>query len=861
MMKQKKIYTMLMAAGLLTAACTTDKDGLGSSDRPAPIALTATVEPQSEATAGLTRATEGATLQNNTLIAGTTQVKLYYFDNVTVDASGNTLASSTASVSGAGPYTLTAAPVAYLKTGETSALIDAVTPATGTPDPTGAATQTFTVMQDQSSEPNYRASDLMYGYGTVRRTLGTSVSAASGTVTLNHRMAKITVTVGIPASNANFSQIKGVRLISGYRTCNFQNIRTLTPGTTLTDEISDRSKLLLYNSTSTAAVTVSCVIPPQVIGYTGDDYDGDNGTTAAGTARPTTQEAARAFLEVETDIGITRYRFTQPQRLEAGHSYAITVTPQGVPGISSVTLATWGTVDGTTASKTIPGAGSSPDTYYVGGVAFKMVPVEAGANATGYTKESATAAWVSHSVASPGYKYYIAQTEVTNGLWAAVGLMKPAVRPAGAAANDSKQGQYSDADNYPVSMVNLNGADADAYNIVALNGFIDLLNRKTEGQRPAGYRFCVPTVAEWLYASAGGVHSKGYYFPGSNTASDVAQWQTGQPTTWPVAQKRANELGIYDMAGNLQELAFDYSNTTYAYAGAGHRNNDYQHGSARYYNEYDGHGQDDLGFRIVLRPVQVGDLYFSDGSWGTMWENPGKTPIGVVFSTALSDADSKAGYTAYAMALKNADNNQDQLEWCATDLQTTPITDLQIPFSNEATSTSALIADLDGLKHCNRARDNNGGTLTGLTAIRLACAYTPAAPASSSGWYLPSMGQLIQLFCNLGKVTMETWNYSGTGTAPHWDFGQTVTRATTAANNINAAMATTGLVSGTGYHPINADDSHQQDFLSSSEASATGYYDLYIHYNCGVGYYASKATTRSALSSTNGDMIRPVLAF
>ncbi len=96
--------------------------------------------------------------------------------------------------------------------------------------------------------------------------------------------------------------------------------------------------------------------------------------------------------------------------------------------------------------------------------------------------------------------------------------------------------------NLPVEMVSWNDCQT----------FISRLNQLT------GRRFRLPTEAEWEYAARGGSKSRGYKYSGSNTLSSVAWSDDRGSKTHPVKQKSPNELGIYDMSGNVFEWCQDY---------------------------------------------------------------------------------------------------------------------------------------------------------------------------------------------------------------------------------------------------------------------------------------------------------------
>ena len=167
----------------------------------------------------------------------------------------------------------------------------------------------------------------------------------------------------------------------------------------------------------------------------------------------------------------------------------------------------------------------------VGDVEFEMVYVEGGTFTMGATSEQGSDAESDerpiHSVTLSGF--HIGKYEVTQGLWREVMGKNPSGNKSG---ND-----------YPVE--NVRWEDCQR--------FIKRLNNRT------GLKFRLPTEAEWEYASRGGKKSRGYKYAGSDNLDEVGWYgDNSDYHTHPVGRKSPNELGLYDMSGNVEEWCQDW---------------------------------------------------------------------------------------------------------------------------------------------------------------------------------------------------------------------------------------------------------------------------------------------------------------
>ena len=245
-----------------------------------------------------------------------------------------------------------------------------------------------------------------------------------------------------------------------------------------------------------------------------DGYESEEGTVKLKASAPSNLQITLSKEAASTNqISQT----THPQQSQTQRPVSQT-QPVSSMASSSTTSTSSNIIDSSTS-------GSVITIHVKDGINIEMVKVEAGSFNMGATPEMENP----NEDEKPVHRvtltnnYYIGKYEVTQKLWKAVMRSNPS---------------YFKGDDLPVESVSWNDCQA----------FISKLNTLT------GKHFRLPTEAEWEYAARGGSKSRGYQYSGSNVIDDVA-WFDDNSSSKPhvVGEKLSNELGIFDMSGNVAE--------------------------------------------------------------------------------------------------------------------------------------------------------------------------------------------------------------------------------------------------------------------------------------------------------------------
>lgn len=205
-----------------------------------------------------------------------------------------------------------------------------------------------------------------------------------------------------------------------------------------------------------------------------------------------------------------------------------------------------------------------------GGEHFKMVYVEGGTFVMGCTPEQgdecSSDEVPAHNVTLNSF--YMAEYEVTQALWQAV--MGTSIYEQQKKAGEGST--YGVGESHAMYYINYTECEE----------FCSRLNNLLRDQLPRGFNFGLPSEAQWEYAARGGVKAKHTIYAGSDNIDEVAWYRENSGGgVKPVGLKDSNELGLYDMSGNVREWCADWYSSYYYYDGPQQDPNNLSSGSLR----------------------------------------------------------------------------------------------------------------------------------------------------------------------------------------------------------------------------------------------------------------------------------------
>ena len=234
-----------------------------------------------------------------------------------------------------------------------------------------------------------------------------------------------------------------------------------------------------------------------------------------------------------------------------------------------------------------------------------------------------------------------------------------------------------------------------------------------------------------------------------------------------------------------------------------------------------------------LNDLSVGNFLFSDGTYGSIPNNPGKTPIAIIFSTNTTIYDKKQTYThGYAMALKDMTSTYtwgEKLDNSSLD-----------NYNGEDSYLKRM--DMEGYK--NRLYENTTDYPASYAAKN---SYGVAAPTGTSGWFLPSSGQWFEIISNLGSLATTDIIFDG------WHGTTENMISARVAHSINNRMS---VLASSSYDPFEVvTPTGESIFYWSSTEHSTNNALATCFANNGSMLFATE------LSKSTTCRVRPIIAF
>ena len=266
----------------------------------------------------------------------------------------------------------------------------------------------------------------------------------------------------------------------------------------------------------------------------------------------------------------------------------------------------------------------------------------------------------------------------------------------------------------------------------------------------------------------------------------------------------------------------------------------------------------------LSKRVNIGDYYFSDGTWGTLSEHKNSTakPIAIIFNNSTSSIDSGHGWIhGYAIALKDA--YEGTLDWSSSIYANT------LEMGRTYTDINSVENDLEGYTHTNKIIAKSTNLSNDYPTFYYAYNYknTVTPPINSSGWFLASIGQYHLFSINICKISTSTYylssNFVSTGWAWSRNDGGTFNSSFLARDNFNSYLTTAAnagasvdkVLCGTSDYPTWVDSWYN----SSSEYSATNPY--FLLFGAGGDLMYDHRRTKNNTTDNLRVCIRPIIAF